>query len=99
MIDRVLMRVEVMKNDIIAKLNERFRLKVQLEEQLKDSEVQLHYFRGAIDTLEAVRKLCADLATASKIDGGDGSKPIAEFPELTKEEIAKLAQTKPQTTM
>ncbi len=101
MSERVHMRLEVMRNDSIAKLNELFRLKVQLEEQVKDNDMQIHYFRGSLDTLVAVQKISADLDNAaSKIDniGGDGGKPI-DFPELTTEEIAKLAKTKPLTTM
>ena len=99
MSERVYMRLEVMRNDHIAKLNELFRIKVQLEEQVRENEVQIHYMRGSLDTLVTAQKLSAELDN-TKIDNidGNGSKSIS-FPELTSEEIARLAKTKTQTTM
>ena len=66
--ERVSMRLEVLKAETIGELNRHFRLKVQLQEQLDENEVQIHFKRGIMEGLERARLTIAEIAKSDKIE-------------------------------
>ena len=59
--ERIHMKLEVRKLEASSKLNELFRMKVQLEEQLKEVETQIHYHRGFIHSVNETQKFVREL--------------------------------------
>ena len=93
--ERVLMKLEVLKNETMSKLNELFRQKVQLEEQWKENEYQLQYQRGVFAALEQSQKAVREIQQGERIEAmkakknmpisipsGDGSKEGTKVPEV-----------------
>ena len=66
--ERVTMRLEVLRGDTIGELNKCFRLKVQLEEQCKDNEVNIHFKRGILEGLERAKLTIEEIEKSDKID-------------------------------
>ena len=66
--ERVVMRLEVLKAETLSQLNTNFREKVQLEEQLKENEVQLHFKRGMMHAFELSQKAVGEIVQADKIE-------------------------------
>lgn len=51
-IEKVEMRLEVLKGEALGKLRDYFQKKAQYEELVKDNEINLHYMRGFLDGLD-----------------------------------------------
>lgn len=54
--EKIFMRLQVLKADASQSLSGFFQNKVQLEEQMKENEVQIQFHRGVIAALEQVCK-------------------------------------------
>lgn len=65
--EKILMRLEVIRGETLATLNQHFRFKVQLEEQMEENEVKIHYHRGVMDGLERIQNEIADISKGTKI--------------------------------
>jgi len=68
------MRLEVRKLELNSRLNELFRAKVQLEEQLKEVESQLQYHRGCIAGVEEGQKVIKETQQAEAMEA-EAMKP------------------------
>lgn len=62
--EQVLMRLEVLKGEILTDLNTFFRKKVQLKDEIDDNEIQIHFKRGMMEgfgkSQEIIKQLMAD---------------------------------------
>jgi len=92
--ERIFQKAQLLGAETSTKINDLFRQKVQLEDQLKDVEAQIHYARGAIDTVNEVQtfirqtqKQDSDREAFEKeaaqykqsLPGGDGSGDVGEI--------------------
>jgi len=66
--ERILMRLEVSKSETLSRINNLFRLKVQLDEQLKDNEVQIHFNRGIIEGLIQSQNIIEEIKKGEEIE-------------------------------
>mgnify|MGYP001613520331 CR=1 FL=1 len=66
--ERELMKLEVLKNETMSKLNELFRRKVQLDEETKENEVQLQFHRGTLQGLNAAQIVIKEVEQAERIE-------------------------------
>jgi len=66
--EKLIMKLEVLRGDKLAKTNELFREKVQLTERLSDVENNIQYARGAMDAFEEFQKLLLSMDQAEKIE-------------------------------
>jgi hypothetical protein len=66
---RLLMRLEVVGGETLSKLNRLFREKVQLEEQVKDNEINLHFSRGVMQGMEVVKEEISKIMDEDKLAG------------------------------
>ena len=91
--EQVIMKLEVQKNEIMSQLNEVFRRKVQLEEEVKENEVHLQFLRGTLHGLEAAQKAVKGIQQGEQIEamrakntklpgvpGDDGNKDKKSIP-------------------
>jgi len=69
--ERVIMKLEVLKNETMSKLNELFRRKVQLDEETKDNESQIQFQRGVLAALEQSQKTVKEVEQAEAIEALD----------------------------
>lgn len=87
--ERVFSQIQVLGANTTTKLNELFRQKVTLEEQLKDVEIQIHYARGVLNALGEVQGFIREIQRGDGIDtsvrfskpstfSGDGDKTKSE---------------------
>ena len=65
---RELMKLEVLKNETMSKLNEVFRRKVQLEEETKENEASLQFHRGVLQGLNAAQKVIQEVGQGIKVE-------------------------------
>ena len=66
--EQIRMKLEVRKAETLGELNKAFRLKVQLEEQLEENEVQIHFKRGKMDAFDEIQKIVEDVAKAEQFE-------------------------------
>jgi len=66
--ERILIKLEVLKNETMSGLNELFRKKVQLEEETKENEAQLQFQRGALMALDKAQTVIKEIEQAEKIE-------------------------------
>ena len=66
--ERFYMKLELLKGETLSKLNEHFRRKVQLEEELKENEVQLQFGRGMMDAIDKSQRMIRESQQADKIE-------------------------------
>ena len=66
--DRLKMRLEVIKAETLGVINKCFRFKVQLEEQLEENEVNLHFHRGIMEGLMRAQKDIEELQRGEEIE-------------------------------
>ena len=66
--ERFYMKLELLKGETLSKLNEHFRRKVQLEEELKENEVQLQFGRGMMDAIDKSQRMIRECQQADKIE-------------------------------
>ena len=80
--ERVFQKAQLLGADTSLKVNDLFRQKVQLEDQLKDVEAQIHYARGTLDTIGEIQTFIKQtqkqdtnrLKYEEGLNQGDGSK-------------------------
>ena len=65
--EKVIMKLEVQKNEVMSQLNEVFRRKVQLEEETKENDVQLQFLRGILHGLTAAQKATKEIQQGEQI--------------------------------
>lgn len=63
----VIMQLEVLKANSMSQINQLFREKVQLEEQLDEVNRQIQYVRGVLDAYNVCQKEVHDIAEGEKI--------------------------------
>ena len=68
MSERILMKLEIVKNETMSKLNELFRQKVQFEEQVKENEVQLQFQRGVLHAIVGAQKIVMEAEKAAQFE-------------------------------
>ena len=92
--ERVYMRLQVLKGETLAEINEQFRIKVQLDEQQKENEVKLQFNRGRMQALDEVQGVLNEMKKADEIEdmkarraerllvppSNDGDKEKSEIP-------------------
>lgn len=61
------MQLEVLKANSMSQINQLFREKVQLEEQLDEVNRQIQYVRGVLDAYNVCQKEVHDIAEGEKI--------------------------------
>jgi len=62
------MKLEVMRGETLGRLNVMFRQKVQLEEQVRDNDINIHFERGKMQAYEDYQNLIKELQKADKIE-------------------------------
>ena len=65
--ERLFMRLEVIKAEVNGELSALFRAKVQLEEQLEENEVKIHFNRGILEAFERLKQTAKEIAESDKI--------------------------------
>ena len=79
--ERVFQKTQVLGATTNDRLNGLFRQKVQLEDQLKDVESQIHYARGVLDSLAELQTFIRDLGHSDEAEDDlatDYLPPVAE---------------------
>ena len=66
--ESLIMQLEVIRGETLGELNKCFRLKVQLQEQLDENEVLIHFKRGIMDGLEQAQNAIKKSIEADKIE-------------------------------
>jgi len=66
--DRVVMKLELIKNETLSELNEHFRRKVQLVEETQENEDKIQYKRGVMDCLEKIAEVINKILEQDKIE-------------------------------
>ena len=74
--ERIYTRLEVKKAEALSQTNKLFREKVQYEELLKDTEVNIHYFRGQIAGFDEAQKIVTEIYKACQIEDKAAGRPI-----------------------
>ena len=99
-LEAVLMRIQTLKVDTSRTLDMHFKVKLQLEEQLEDNEVKLHFCRGVLggcDEIENfIKEASGDLSIIPSLQGALGvmDKKEAKFPDVEdiEETISKIEE-------
>ena len=66
--EQIKMRLEVLRGETFGSLNHNFRIKVQLEEQVKENEVTLHFRRGILEGLEMAKNAIDEIEKGVKLN-------------------------------
>ena len=66
--EQVGMRIKVLRGEKLGALKSCFTRKVQLEENTKENEVQLHFTRGVLEGLQLIENYLDDLQKAERIE-------------------------------
>ena len=88
-VEAILMRIQTLKVDTSRTQDMHFKVKLQLEEQLEDNEVKLHFCRGVIGACDELENFIkemsegvADIPSIQKaMDGLAMEKKKVEFPD------------------
>ena len=67
MSESILMRFEVLRSEKLSELNACFRDKVQLEEKLRDIEVDIQFKRGFMEALVKASEAVIQISKAERI--------------------------------
>ena len=89
-LEAVLMRIQTLKVDTSRTLDMHFKVKLQLEEQLEDNEVKLHFCRGVMGACDEIEKFIneasGELSTIPSIQSALGGlamdKKRVDFPDV-----------------
>ena len=90
MLEAILMRIQTLKVDTSRVLDQHFKVKLQLEEQLEDNEVKLHFCRGVLGACDEIEKFINEAggevstipSVKSALDGLAMDKNNAKFPDI-----------------
>ena len=66
--ERFVMRLEVMGAELLGKINENFRKKVQLKEQIEENEVQIHFHRGVLWGINKCQEIAKEILKGTQIE-------------------------------
>ena len=96
--ERLIMRIEIVGAETLAKINETFRKKVQLKEQADENEVQLHFLRGILWGLNKAEEVIKEVGKGEQIEAMEESMRMqsmsgnhtGELESLPKESEAKV---------
>ena len=91
-IEKLYMRMQTYKVDTHRMLSEYFKYKVQLEEQLEDNTVKLHFNRGVVACIDEIEKIIAELQKETEQVGLHGSAG-GEIPGFEKIDFEGMAMT------
>ena len=99
--EKINMKLEVYKQETFNKLNEFFRKKVQLDEELKENEAQLQFHRGILFAFDKAQQAIQDIQKGEQIEAMRAKKaelsaaPLSAVPsgDGDKEE-AKIPEVK-----
>jgi len=80
--EKMIMKLEVLRGDKLAKTNELFRRKVQLTEELKEVEDNLQYARGSMDSFKEFQEVVVRMEQAEKIEEMKLKKQMQEQPNV-----------------
>lgn len=64
---KVIMQLEVLKANAMSQINQLFREKVQLEEQVDEVNRQIQYTRGVLDAYNTCQKEVHDIAEGERL--------------------------------
>ena len=81
--ERLVMKLEVMGAEILTKVNEAFRKKVQLKEQLDENEVMIHFYRGMLFAFNKAQEVAKEIQKGEQIEAmyeGDHPGELAIVP-------------------
>jgi hypothetical protein len=81
---RLLMRLEVIKGETLGKLNRSFREKVQLEEQVKENEIALHFNRGVMQAMELVAEEITKIIDEDRLIQARADRDAKRIADATK---------------
>ena len=70
--EKLKMRLEVRKGETLGKLNRCFREKIQLEEQLKENEVLIHFQRGQMEAYTEIQILIDEMVRGEQLEAMRG---------------------------
>ena len=88
--EAILMRIQTLKVDTSRTLDMHFKVKLQLEEQLEDNEVKLHFCRGVVEACSEMEKFInetsGEVSTIPSIQSAMGGlamdKGNVKFPDV-----------------
>ena len=87
--ERVLMRLQTLRIDTHRQVDTHFKAKVQLEEQLKDNEIQLHFCRGVISALDEMDKIITEETDPASVPSKSASSAGLVHPGFDGEAMDK----------
>ena len=66
--ERILMRMEVLRGETLGEPNKAFRFKVQLGEQIAENEMTIQFKRGFMTAFEKFDEVLREVANAEKLE-------------------------------
>ena len=88
--EQIFQRLQVIGANTGTKLNELFRLKVQLDEQIEDVENQIQFYRGVMEAIGQAQGVVRDRMRGEAIDGSADIIPFTlreKSPESSRETV------------
>ena len=86
--EKILMRLQVSRNEVLTNLNTLFREKVQLEERLKETEGNIQWGRGYLEALSKAGTDIDEMFRGAEIEAmesefsGDGTKDPVQLEKV-----------------
>ena len=66
--ERIYLKLQVLKGETLSELNEQFRRKVQLEEERAENEVKLQFNRGRMQAFDEVQHILKNMRKADELE-------------------------------
>ena len=82
--ERMIMKLDLLSVETLTKVNEAFRKKVQLKEQLDESEIMIHFYRGMLFAFNKVQEVAKELQEGEQIEAmheGNHPEELEEIPK------------------
>ena len=86
--ENVAMQIKVLTGETLGKLKGRYTRKVQLEEETKENEVQLHFLRGKMEAYQELRGFIEDFAKATRLEELKSKKLELKLPGKNDEKVS-----------
>ena len=83
--ERLVIKLDVLSVEILAKANEAFRKKAQLKEQLDENEVMIHFYRGMLFAFNKAQEVAKELQRGEQIEAMHEGNHPGELEEIPKE--------------
>ena len=84
--ERIQMKLQLMKTEVLSNLNVLFREKVQLEEKIKDNEINIQFGRGSIEALNKAQEIVKEISKGEAIEG----MKLPSFAEFSENSAARV---------